>query len=62
MVIKNVLEYVHKIIMTQKKKKENPTPQDWGAGELNRRSLFECVKKLCKQDSSMIIKGDELMD
>ena len=28
MVIKNVLEYVHKIIMTQKKKKENPTPQD----------------------------------
>lgn len=28
MVIKNVLEYVHKIIMTQKKKKENPTPQN----------------------------------
>ena len=40
MVIKNVLEYVHKIIMTQKKKKENPTPQNWGRALKNIPFLF----------------------
>ena len=35
-----LLKYVYEIIMNQIEAKNNPTPQDCGAGELNRRSLF----------------------
>ena len=37
---KDSLQDIHMSIMQKNEAKEKPTPQDWGAGELNRRSLF----------------------
>ena len=48
MVIKNVLEYVHKIIMTQKKK-GNPTLKIEGQGAEVSKTLFVSERFNCKK-------------
>lgn len=54
MVIKNVLEYVHKIIMTQKKKKENPPLKIEGQGSWSVEDTFSYDRKFLHSEESIL--------